>query len=210
MTDFGFPVNLAVRGRRCVIVGGGDEAVPRVRRLRHAAADTHVVTPAPCPELESLVGGPVTLHRRAWVEADLTGAVLVVATGEDPLDAGALHAAGQRSGALVSVLDDLDHCDFAAMSAVERGDFHLSIATNGKAPALAKAARKRLESVFDDAWGELTETIHRARQQLLPRTLPFGEWSRRWQVALDDVDGALVGGASLDPDGFWEICRSLP
>lgn len=191
MTDFGFPVNLAVRGRRCVIVGGGDEAVPRVRRLRHAAADTHVVTPAPCRELESLVGGPVTLHRRAWVEADLTGAVLVVATREDPLDEGALYAAGQRSGALVSVLDDLDHCDFAAMSAVERGDFHLSIATNGRAPALAKAARKRLESVFDDAWGELTETIHRARQQLLPRTLPFDEWARRWQLALDDVDGLL-------------------
>ena len=29
-------------------------------------------------------------------------------------------------------------------------------------------------------------------------------------LALDNVDGALVGGASLDADDFWAICRSLP
>ncbi len=28
-------------------------------------------------------------------------------------------------------------------------------------------------------------------------------------LALDNVDGALVGGASLDPNDFWAICRSL-
>ena len=28
-------------------------------------------------------------------------------------------------------------------------------------------------------------------------------------LTLDNVDGALVGGASLDPDDFWAICRSL-
>ncbi len=29
-------------------------------------------------------------------------------------------------------------------------------------------------------------------------------------LALDDVDGALVGGASLKADDFWAICRSVP
>lgn len=27
-------------------------------------------------------------------------------------------------------------------------------------------------------------------------------------LSLPDVDGALVGGASLDPDAFWAIARS--
>ncbi len=29
-------------------------------------------------------------------------------------------------------------------------------------------------------------------------------------LAVADVDGALVGGASLDADAFWSICRSCP
>ena len=29
-------------------------------------------------------------------------------------------------------------------------------------------------------------------------------------LAIADVDGALVGGASLDADAFWSICRSCP
>ncbi len=29
-------------------------------------------------------------------------------------------------------------------------------------------------------------------------------------LALENVDGALVGGASLDADAFWAICRSAP
>ncbi len=29
-------------------------------------------------------------------------------------------------------------------------------------------------------------------------------------LALGDVDGALVGGASLNADDFWAICRASP
>jgi triosephosphate isomerase len=29
-------------------------------------------------------------------------------------------------------------------------------------------------------------------------------------LALADVDGALVGGASLSADDFWAICRASP
>ena len=27
-------------------------------------------------------------------------------------------------------------------------------------------------------------------------------------VAIDDVDGGLIGGASLNADDFWSICKS--
>ena len=29
-------------------------------------------------------------------------------------------------------------------------------------------------------------------------------------LALDEVDGALVGGASLEADGFWAIAQACP
>jgi uroporphyrin-III C-methyltransferase / precorrin-2 dehydrogenase / sirohydrochlorin ferrochelatase len=188
---FGFPVNLAVRGRRCVVVGGGPEAALRVRRLSAAGADLLVVTPEPGAELRaSLPAGP-ELRARAWLPRDLDGAFLVIATREDPLDAPELYAAGRERGALVNVLDDVERCDFAAMSQVVHGDFQLSIATNGRAPALAKVARQWLEASFGPAWGELTEIVDEVKQELGPRGIPFAEWARRWAVALADVDDLL-------------------
>lgn len=62
---FGFPIDLAVRDRRCVVIGGGEEATLRVRRLRDAGADLVLVTPAPCTKLLALVDERVTFRQRA-------------------------------------------------------------------------------------------------------------------------------------------------
>jgi uroporphyrin-III C-methyltransferase / precorrin-2 dehydrogenase / sirohydrochlorin ferrochelatase len=199
---FGFPVNLAVRDRRCVIVGGGDEAAVRVRRLQDAGADLVVVSPAPGAALLATLDERVVLHHRPWRPADLEGAAVVIATREDPLDAAELYEHAASQGALVNVLDDVERCDFAAMSMVERGHFRIAIATDGTAPALAKVARRRLESSFDEGWGELAEIVDRARSRLLPRSIPFAEWAHRWEEALSDVDALLArvadgGGAQV-------------
>jgi uroporphyrin-III C-methyltransferase / precorrin-2 dehydrogenase / sirohydrochlorin ferrochelatase len=185
---FGFPINLAVRDRRCVVIGGGTEAALRVRRLRDAGADLLVLSPRPCAQLLSELDARVRFHPRGWEPADLDGAAVVIATREDPLDAARLYALATARGALVNVLDDVDHCDFAAMSQVVHGDLQLSVATNGRAPAVAKVIRRRLEASFGPAWGELVDVVDEARTALGPRRIDFPEWARRWSLALADAD----------------------
>lgn len=189
---FGFAINLAVRDRRCVVVGGGTEAALRVSRLRDAGADLLLVTPAPCDEILGLIDARVEHRHRAWCPADLDGAILVIGTREDPLDAESLYAEGTSRGALVNVLDDVERCDYAAMSQVVHGDFQISIATNGRAPAVAKIARKRLEASFGPDWGQLVGVVDEAKGVLGPRSVDFEEWARRWSLALVDVDGLLA------------------
>ena len=53
----GYPVNLLVAGRRCVVVGGGRIAARKIEALLDAGADVHVVAPD--------VGDEV----RAWADA---------------------------------------------------------------------------------------------------------------------------------------------
>jgi uroporphyrin-III C-methyltransferase / precorrin-2 dehydrogenase / sirohydrochlorin ferrochelatase len=198
---FGFPINLAVRDRRCVVVGGGEEAALRVLRLRDAGADLVVITPSPCEEIVELLDARVDHRPREWRPDDLDGAILVIGTREDPLDAELLYAEGKARGALVNVLDDVERCDYAAMSQVVHGDFQLSIATNVRAPAVAKIARQRLEISFGPDWGQLVAVVDEAKGVLGPRHVDFDEWARRWSVALADTDGLLARLRHGDRDG---------
>ena len=44
-----YPVFLDVRGKRCVVVGGGEVALRKVRVLLERGADIKVVSPSICP-----------------------------------------------------------------------------------------------------------------------------------------------------------------
>ena len=46
-----YPVFLNVRGKRCVVVGGGEVALRKVRVLLEYGADVIVVSPSICSEL---------------------------------------------------------------------------------------------------------------------------------------------------------------
>ena len=70
--------------------------------------------------------------------------------------------------------------------------------------------------------GDIAAVHHHLRSLLDSRLGPGGNGVRilyggsvkpanaREILALEDVDGALVGGASLSVDDFWAICRSCP
>jgi uroporphyrin-III C-methyltransferase/precorrin-2 dehydrogenase/sirohydrochlorin ferrochelatase len=73
-----------LRGRRVLVVGGGNVAQRRVPGLLTAEADVHVVSPEVTPALEGLaVGGEITWHRRGFQPSDLDGAWYVVAATDD-------------------------------------------------------------------------------------------------------------------------------
>lgn len=185
---FDYPVNLDLTGRRCLVFGGGPLAVDRVRGLLASAAAVEVVTPEPSEELEAL--GP-TVTRRVGAPDDLDGAFLAVATREDDAPIEALWEAANERGVLFAALDDVPHCHFGAASIVRRGDLRVTISTAGRAPALSKRLRQRLEEEIDEAHGELVDVLHRARERLLPREVPFETWAAAWGAALEDLDVLL-------------------
>ena len=185
---FEYVVNLDLAGRRVVVFGGGPLAAERVGRLLEVGAEVRVVT----PDLsEALERSEVPHESRLGRVADLEGAFLAIATGEDSAPIPELFADADRRGVLFAAVDDVQHSHFGAASTVRRGDLQLTISTAGKAPALSKRLRRRLEQDIDEAHGQVVEVLHRARRRLLPRTVPFGEWAAAWEVALDDLDELL-------------------
>ncbi len=163
MPDY-FPALLDLRGRRCLVVGGGASAARKVRDLLQCGAPVTVVSPALTPDLAILAAAGLIVHRpRQFRRADVRDVALVIAaTGVPDVDT-AVAAEARRRRALVNVVDRPAKCDFIVPSVLRRGDLQIAVSTGGRSPALAREIRKRLESVIGPEYAELVERVGRAR-----------------------------------------------
>jgi siroheme synthase-like protein len=189
---FQFPVALEVAGRRCVVVGGGAEAEHRARALLDCDADVLVLAAAPVAGLVDLDRrGQLILVRRPYLPGDLVGAFVVVAT--DPESTPAVFVEADERGVLCHAVDDPAHCHFAMPSVLRRGELTVAVSTGGRAPALAKRLRHRLEEEVPAEYAALVDLLADARAEALAsRPLDFATWALRWQAALADLDHLLA------------------
>src|SRR3954454_5290137 len=71
---------LKLKGRRCLVVGGGDVGLEKVEGLLACDGDVTVVAPELAPELRRLADeGSVEWHARPYALADLEGCFMVIA-----------------------------------------------------------------------------------------------------------------------------------
>jgi siroheme synthase-like protein len=198
---FGFPVLLELRGKRCVVVGALPVREGKVEALlAGGATDVLVVASSPAEQLEELeLLDGVTVMRRPWTRTDFTGAFLVVAHDPDPGERERLGAAARGAGALVNIVDDIPHCDWAMPALVRRGELLLAIGTGGASPALARKLRERFEREYGPEWAEIVRVLREVREETMPLLPDFSERSARWRAALDlDEAVALVRAGSVD------------
>ncbi len=165
MTDY-FAAFLDLRGRRCLVVGGGAVGERKVQGLLRSGADVTVVSPRLTPDLAALARVGLITHRpRPFRRADVRGARLVIAaTGAPSVDA-AVAAEARRRRALVNVVDRPAECDVILPSVLRRGPLQIAVSTGGRSPALAREIRRRLERVIGPEYAALVERVGAARDR---------------------------------------------
>jgi precorrin-2 dehydrogenase/sirohydrochlorin ferrochelatase len=165
-----YPVHLDLRGRRCLVVGGGGVGQRKAEGLVRCGADVVVVCPEATEELVRMgEDGRIALHRRGVEEDDLEGAFLVFCATADAALNRRLAVAARSRGILVSVADLPEGSDFVLPSVVERGDLVLTVSTSGRSPAFAKTLRKRLERQFGTEYDTFLRLMGAVRNRVLAR-----------------------------------------
>ncbi len=141
-----YPIYLNVKGKKCVIIGGGKVAYRKACSLREAGADTVVVSPEFCSEIAD--DGGFDLVKESYDERFLDGALLAIAsTDNESINQKVALDAGKRD-IIVNVVDYPELCSFIVPSTISRGDLCLSISTGGASPAVSKRIREELEGMF--------------------------------------------------------------
>ncbi|MFV0369182.1 MAG: siroheme synthase CysG [Hyphomicrobiaceae bacterium] len=161
------PLFFDLEERRVVVAGGTAAATWKAELLAAAGGHIHVYAEDPGEDMVALVergaaAGTVTLHARRWSPADLAGAAIAVADAGTGDEARAFHDVAARAGAKVNVIDKPEFCDFQFGSIVNRSPVVIGISTDGAAPILGQAIRRRIETLLPPAlsqWASLAKSV---------------------------------------------------
>jgi precorrin-2 dehydrogenase/sirohydrochlorin ferrochelatase len=177
-----YPAFLDLRGRRCVVAGGGKVAERKVRTLLRAGAVVHVISPGLTPRLGQLVARKkIALTPRAYQKGDLgVGAqgsgpagppLLVLAASNDPETQQRVREDAEALGALVNLADDRAHSSLLVPASFALGDLQVAISTSGGSPALARQLRRRLQASVGQEYRGYLRFLRAARKHIL-RSVP--------------------------------------
>lgn len=161
-------MNLDVRGRKAVIVGGGTVAARKCASLLDAGALVLVIAPETNGQLEALArDDQIELRRRSFASGDLSEAALVFAATDDNAVNRLVAAEARNAGIPVNVVDDPDAGTFTVPATVTRDDLLLTVSTGGKCPGFSARLRLELEERFGDEYGFVTRLMGAVREKLL-------------------------------------------
>jgi siroheme synthase-like protein len=131
---------LDLRGRDCLVVGGGRVAAEKVAGLLECDARVTVVAPRVDDELRAL---PVTLVERAFAPGDAEGRFLAIAATSDR----AVNASVAAAAPWCNVADDPELCSFILPAIVRRDPIVVGVSTGGASPALAQRLRSDIAAL---------------------------------------------------------------
>ena len=163
-----YPVNLDIKDRQCLVVGGGAVASRKVKSLMECGADVTVVSPAFTQSLKNLEPMPnMTLVQRSYETHDLEKKFLVIGATDDEKLNRRIKADAENRNMLCNIADVPDICNFILPAIIRRQDLCVTISTSGKSPAFAKKLRKDLEKIFGDEYALFLTLMGEIRKKLL-------------------------------------------
>jgi precorrin-2 dehydrogenase / sirohydrochlorin ferrochelatase len=188
---------LKLKGRRCVVVGGGEVGLEKVEGLLLCGGDVVLVAPEAVDELAAYAKeGSISWERREFSEPDLDGAFLAIAaTGDTEVNI-AVSEAAERRAMLVNVVDVPPLCNFI-LPAIERsGPLAIAISTAGASPALAKRMRDEIAERFGEPYARLAVILNDHRG-----------WAKQTLPTYQDRKEFFEGIVNGDPDPVEMIRR---
>lgn len=180
------PVFFDLAGRRAVVAGGTAAAAWKTELLAAAGTRVDVYVTSVDAEMAALVArgsetGRIHLHERSWDPEVFVEAQIAVADCDSEAEAERFFYAAVAAGVPVNVIDKPAFCQFQFGSIVNRSPVVVAISTDGAAPSLGQAIRRRIET-------------------LLPRTL--ADWAALAKDMRSSVAARLAPGRQRR--AFWE------
>jgi siroheme synthase-like protein len=156
---------LKMKGRRSVVIGGGDIGLEKVEGLLACDADVTLIAPVAHPELEALAAeGSIRWEKRPYAGAeDLEGVFMAIAcTDDSEVNIGVFDDAEKRA-MLVNIVDVPPLCNFILPAIVRSGPLAIAISTAGASPALAKRMKREIAELYCEEYARLAVILNDAR-----------------------------------------------
>jgi uroporphyrin-III C-methyltransferase/precorrin-2 dehydrogenase/sirohydrochlorin ferrochelatase len=199
-----FPIFANLNGRHVLVVGGGQVALRKAQLLLGASAWVTVGAPALCEAMRRLAeSGSVRWIQGEYGRTWLVGKALVIAAADNRCANARVSRDAQKRNIWVNVVDDPALSNFQVPAIVDRSPLVVAVSSAGAAPVLARRARERLESLFDDSWGSLARIAQQYRSQIKAHYPDVAARRRFYDWMLDGPVAACVRQSRI---GAAESC----
>ena len=182
-----YPLNVDLTGQLVIVIGGGRVAERKVVGIlaTRTDVDVRVIAPAVTEPLRMLADSEqIDWQEECYTKGILEGAFLVYAATDSPEVNAEVAFEAKERGILVNVIDDPRASSFQIPSTVRRGEFMLTVSTNGGSPALSRAIRMELEHLYPHSFGEWLECVARLRTELRAQLPNDAQRTEFWRMAL--------------------------
>ena len=172
-----YPVFWNIADKKCVVVGGGEVAERKIKRLLDCGAKVSVISSQLTPELARLTEKKIISHiAREYSGEQIYGAALVIGATDDEKTNAAISNDARNKGIPVNIVDDPQKCDFILPALVQRGDLAIAIGTGGKSPALARRLREELEADYGEEYKILLNILGSLREKMTKKSNIGQDW----------------------------------
>lgn len=174
------PVFYKLQGKPVLLAGGSDAAAWKAELLAASGAHVHIYADALDPVFEALIAQPgvagrYTWHQRPWDSDCFKLMQMAICDAETQGEAHAFYCAARKAGVPVNVIDKPAFCEFQFGSIVNRSPAVISISTDGAAPILGQAIRRRIETLIAPSiapWAQLAKDVRSAVNERLKMGAP--------------------------------------
>ncbi len=163
-----YPVNLDIKNRKCLVVGGGFVGTRKIITLLECGAAVTVVSPVITEKLAELADNRyIEWRKRHYHTSDIDGMFLIIGATDDEELNRRIHKDAEHLNKLCNIADRPEACNFILPSIIHRGDLIIAISTSGKSPAFAKYLRQKLEKEFGTEYADFLKLMGAIRKKLL-------------------------------------------
>lgn len=168
MSDISYyPVHLNVKGKTCLVVGGGKVGIRKARSLLKSGARVNMLSPRISADHAGELADKITWISAPYTPHHLKGVCLVFAATDQRALNRQIAQDAKKAGIFCNIADDPPASDFIVPAIVHRGDLILTVSTSGTSPAFAKKLRRDLEAQFGEGYAEFLFLMGRIRCRLL-------------------------------------------
>ncbi|KAF3766700.1 siroheme synthase middle domains-like protein [Cryphonectria parasitica EP155] len=183
-----------IRGKKVLVVGGGEVAAGRILNCLNADAIVTVVCPTSGlnAEVAHRVARSQVMHvDRRFQPSDLDDPAisLVLTAIDEPQASTEIWQLCQARRIPANIADVPPECDFYFGSVHRDGPLQIMVSTNGKGPRLASTIRKGIASSLPKDAGAAIERVGRLRAMLRKVAPGSDQVSRRmgWMIKVSDA-----------------------
>lgn len=208
-----FPAFLDLRGRSCLVVGGGDVAIRKVRMLTAAGAVITIVAPKISDRLIEFASREGHhLVKRDFRSSDLAEQWLVVSATGIPVIERTVYDLATAAGIFCNGVDDIGNCSYITPAIVDRGPIVVAISSGGAAPVLARKLREQIERLLPSGLSMLAVLARRWRARVGERLGDLLSRRRFWESVFDGPAGshAIAGDIAMAEAAMSELLNNSP